>query len=117
MIAKILRIARVGKFQDYKAKGDTELRRLTLVYGENAKGKTTITSILRSLQTGEPHYITGRKKLSQTDKCIDNWFRRRPASRRISKSNVEYRTRNLGKAQLHRQSCTMMTVSQLDSCR
>lgn len=67
MIVKFLRIARVGKFNDYKPKGDTELRRLTLIYGENAKGKTTVTSILRSLQTGQPHHITGRKKLSQAD--------------------------------------------------
>lgn len=66
MIEKIIGIANVGKFTDYRARGDVSFRRLTLIYAENAKGKTTLTAILRSLQAGEGRFVNERKTLGST---------------------------------------------------
>jgi wobble nucleotide-excising tRNase len=44
-----------------------ELRKLTLVYAENARGKTTLAAILRSLSTGEPLPINERRRLGATN--------------------------------------------------
>lgn len=63
MIEKFVRIRSVGKFDDYAFSDDVSLRRLTLLYGENAAGKTTLSAILRSLMTGETGYIEERRRL------------------------------------------------------
>ncbi|MHA1289605.1 MAG: AAA family ATPase, partial [Candidatus Thorarchaeota archaeon] len=38
-------------------------RKLTLVFAENGRGKTTLCAIFRSLQTGQPEFILERKTL------------------------------------------------------
>jgi wobble nucleotide-excising tRNase len=53
MLKKITEITRVGRFIGYTAAGVGQYGKLTLVFGENAKGKTTLTAILRSAQTGD----------------------------------------------------------------
>lgn len=63
MIEKIIRIRNVGKFADYSAFGDVTMKRLTLIYAENARGKTTLTAILRSLNTGDGRFVNERKTL------------------------------------------------------
>ncbi|MBM4285781.1 MAG: hypothetical protein FJ128_11120 [Deltaproteobacteria bacterium] len=60
MLRKVISIKNVGRFFNYRAAGDVELRRYTLVFAENARGKTTICAILRSLQSGDPAYVIGR---------------------------------------------------------
>jgi wobble nucleotide-excising tRNase len=54
MIEKIIKIKGVGKFTDYSNRTtptwDGSLKPLTLIYGENGIGKTTFTSILKSLK-------------------------------------------------------------------
>jgi wobble nucleotide-excising tRNase len=67
MIKKIISIKRTGKFADYSCKGDVSLKRLTLIYAENARGKTTLAAILRSLSDGQPDPITERCTLGQAD--------------------------------------------------
>ena len=67
MLEKIVQIKSIGCFRDYAAKGDVSLRKLTLVYAENGRGKTTLCAILRSLETGQPEFIAERKTLSVTD--------------------------------------------------
>ena len=37
--------------------------RFTFIYADNGSGKTTFCNILRSLKTGQPQYVTGRKTL------------------------------------------------------
>ncbi len=49
MIHKIERITSIGKFRNYQATGDVAFKKLTLLYGDNGGGKTTLTAILRSL--------------------------------------------------------------------
>jgi wobble nucleotide-excising tRNase len=63
MLEKIVKIKNIGRFRDYAAKGDVSFRKLTLVYAENGRGKTTFCAILRSLQSGQPEFIAERKTL------------------------------------------------------
>ena len=42
-------------------------RKLTLLFAENGRGKTTLCAILRSLQTGQHEFIAERKTLGTSD--------------------------------------------------
>lgn len=66
MIEKFISIINVGKFTNHSASGDTTLRKLTLIYGENGGGKTTLTSVLRCLRTDDPKILNQRKSLGST---------------------------------------------------
>lgn len=67
MLEKIVQIKSIGRFRDYNANGDVTFRKLTLIYAENGRGKTTLCAILRSLQTGRPEFVSERKTLGATD--------------------------------------------------
>ena len=67
MLRKIISVKRIGRFHNYSAVGDMELRRYTLISGANGTGKTTICAILRSLKTGNPSEIKGRHTISDTE--------------------------------------------------
>lgn len=66
MLEKIVQIKSIGRFRNYAANGDVTFRKLTLVYAENGRGKTTLCAILRSLQTGQREFITERKTLADS---------------------------------------------------
>jgi wobble nucleotide-excising tRNase len=66
LLEKIVQIKSIGRFRNYAANGDVKFRKLTLVYAENGRGKTTFCAILRSLQTGQPEFIAERKTLAVT---------------------------------------------------
>jgi wobble nucleotide-excising tRNase len=66
MINKILGIKSVGKFVNYSSKGDVEFRKLTLIFGENGRGKTMLSAILRSLATGDATCLLERKTVRST---------------------------------------------------
>lgn len=63
MLKKFIAIKGVGKFRNCLAIGDIEFRKLSLVYGENSRGKTTLAAILRSLQSGDPNPVLERRTL------------------------------------------------------
>lgn len=63
MINKIIALSNIGRFEDYSAIGDVEFRKLNLIYGENGKGKSTLTAIYRSLKSNDPMVITERATL------------------------------------------------------
>ncbi|MBX6362147.1 MAG: AAA family ATPase [Acidobacterium ailaaui] len=67
MLEKIVQIKNIGRYLDYAAKGDVTFRKLTLIYAENGRGKTTLCAILRSLQSGRPEFISERQTLGATD--------------------------------------------------
>ncbi len=67
MLEKFVQIKSIGRFRAYSANGDVTFRKLTLVYAENGRGKTTLCAILRSLQSGQSEYIAERKTLGTTD--------------------------------------------------
>ncbi len=57
MIKRIIKIKGVGKFFDFSLKASSlwngEFKPITLIYGENGIGKTTLTSIIRSLKNDD----------------------------------------------------------------
>jgi wobble nucleotide-excising tRNase len=63
MLKKIVAIKNVGRFRNSAAAGNPELRKYTLIQGANGFGKTTLCSVLRSLNTGDGSLILGRKTL------------------------------------------------------
>lgn len=84
MLEKIVQIKNVGRFRNYNATGDMAFRKLTLVYAENGRGKTTLCAILRSLQSGQAEYIAERKTLAATS----------PASVHLRLSGANYQFTN-----------------------
>ncbi len=53
MIRKLRLVRAIGQFDSVDSAATIDLAKLTLVYAENARGKTTLAAILRSLSTGE----------------------------------------------------------------
>ncbi len=66
MIHKIEKLISIGKFRNYQAFGDVAFKKLTLFYGDNGGGKTTLTAIFRSLTQNKPELIRRRKSTNQT---------------------------------------------------
>jgi wobble nucleotide-excising tRNase len=62
-IKQVKHIGSVGRFRSCAAEGDVTFKRYTLIFGENGRGKTTLCSILRSLEMNNPDIIMGRKTL------------------------------------------------------
>ena len=67
MLKKVVRIHNVGRLHRADAQGDQEFRPLTLIHAGNARGKTTLCEVLRSLKTGDPDYLVGRRTLAQSN--------------------------------------------------
>lgn len=66
MINKIERLVSIGKFRNYQAAGQVNFQKLTLIYGDNGGGKTTLTSVLRSLTTNKPEIVRSRISTNHT---------------------------------------------------
>ncbi len=66
MISKIHHIHSVGRFSDFTAKEPVVFGKLTLIFGENGTGKSTLSDILRSLTEEEPRRLAGRESLART---------------------------------------------------
>jgi wobble nucleotide-excising tRNase len=64
MINNIQLLRNIGQFESVSAGAHIALARLTLLYAENGRGKTTLGAILRSLATGDPLPIAERRRLS-----------------------------------------------------
>ncbi|MGG4553042.1 AAA family ATPase [Paenibacillus humicus] len=63
MIKKIINIKNTGKFRSFIAKSGVQFNRMNIIYSENGRGKTTLSSIFRSLNEQNPELIVGRKTL------------------------------------------------------
>jgi wobble nucleotide-excising tRNase len=63
MLTKLIAIKNVGRFLHSSTPGSPRLAKYTYIVGANGYGKTTICAILRSLKTGDPSPILGRKTL------------------------------------------------------
>lgn len=66
-LKKVVSLKNIGRFKNLVARGDVQLKRLTLIYGLNGHGKTTLTGVLRSLATGDRAYIDERVTLGATE--------------------------------------------------
>ena len=60
MIESIKCIKNLGPFERVEG---VKLGKFTLVYGENGRGKTMLSEVFRSLATGAPELVEGRKRL------------------------------------------------------
>lgn len=63
MITNFQLLRNVGRFDSVNAGTQLPLTKLTLVYAENGRGKTTLASILRSLGNGDAVPIAERQRL------------------------------------------------------
>lgn len=63
MIEHIQLLRNVGLFDNVNPPPQTALAPFTLIYGENARGKTTLAAVLRSLATGNPQLVVERHRL------------------------------------------------------
>ena len=64
MINSISLLRNVGQFDSVNSGANIPLARLTLIYAENGRGKTTLAAVLRSLATGDPIPIAERRRLA-----------------------------------------------------
>ncbi|MDZ4133335.1 MAG: hypothetical protein U1E11_09395, partial [Dethiobacteria bacterium] len=62
MIKRITHICDIGCYSRCHA-ANIQLEKLSLIYGENCYGKSTLCDIIRSLADDNPIYITGRKTI------------------------------------------------------
>lgn len=60
MINKVERLVSIGKFRNYQTAGQVNFKKMTLIYGDNGGGKTTLTSIFRSLTNNNPEIVRSR---------------------------------------------------------
>lgn len=68
MIKKIIKIKGVGRFKAFDSRNDDyAFDKTTIIFGYNTYGKSTLTSIFRSLKDGNKNYIYGRKTLGFND--------------------------------------------------
>ena len=63
MIENIRLLEGIGTFDSDSAASSLSLKRLTLIYGENGCGKTTLAAVLRSLATKDSQLINERHRL------------------------------------------------------
>src|SRR5258705_13164273 len=64
MISRLRLLRNIGSFDSVAEGANIPLARLTLVYAENGRGKTTLAAILRSLASGDPVPIAERRRLA-----------------------------------------------------
>ncbi|MBC6443575.1 MAG: AAA family ATPase [Rhodobacteraceae bacterium] len=67
MLKKIISVRNVGRFRNSTERGNPQFKKYTFIYGANGSGKTTLCAVLRSLQTGDPAHILGRKTVAAKD--------------------------------------------------
>ena len=94
MINKVIHIKNVGKFTDYSVNTtptwNGEFRPITLVYGQNGIGKTTFTSILKSLKENDALLYQLRTFGTRNSPEVSIKFDDHPAP--IKYSNAEWDT-------------------------
>jgi wobble nucleotide-excising tRNase len=66
VINRIQLLRNVGQFDSVNGAASIALSRLTLIYAENGRGKTTLAAILRSLGSNDPVHIAERRRLGAT---------------------------------------------------
>lgn len=67
MIKKILKISGVGKFKNFSSNhDDLTFKKNTVIFGFNTYGKSTLTTIFRSLKISDQGYIEGKRTFGHT---------------------------------------------------
>ena len=63
MTIEFTKVESLGRFQDFGPEAALKFEPLTLIYGPNAGGKTTSSTILHSVSANLPNLLMGRRKL------------------------------------------------------
>lgn len=63
IISKILRLQNVGLLQDATQTGAISLGKVTAVYADNGRGKSTLATVLRACQLGDAGRLNARKTI------------------------------------------------------
>jgi wobble nucleotide-excising tRNase len=63
VVRSINLLRNIGRFDNVNAGAQLGFSKLTVIYAENARGKSTLAAILRSLATGRPELINERSRL------------------------------------------------------
>ena len=66
MIKNLKLLRNIGLFDSVSEGAKIDLGKLTLLYADNARGKTTLAEVLRSLADNDPSLISQRKRLSSS---------------------------------------------------
>src|SRR4051812_11692091 len=64
MIQRLQMLRNIGQFDSVTAGANLPLERLTVIYAENGRGKTTLAAIFRSLGMGDPLPVNERHRLA-----------------------------------------------------
>src|SRR5258706_2853133 len=67
MIRKILKLQNVGLLQDATQNADVTLARVTAIYADNGRGKSTLASVFRACQLGDSGRLNARKTIDTTN--------------------------------------------------
>src|SRR5258707_15351172 len=67
MLTRFKRLQNIGQFQDTGSPATSPLLQYVLIYAENGRGKTTLSSIFHSLASGDPLRINERSRLGSPD--------------------------------------------------
>ncbi|MEY0826279.1 AAA family ATPase [Providencia rettgeri] len=74
MLERIQKITSVGLFHDTKA-DKLKFKKISMIYGDNGRGKSTLSSILRSYTSKRPDILINRKTLNSTlEQSVDLLF-------------------------------------------
>ncbi len=90
MIRRINKLKNIGRFVDLKSQGGTQgdFAKVNVIYAPNSGGKTTLCDVFRSLGTGKPDYILGRKRFGATSPIeIEMLFHGTPAPKSVLAGN------------------------------
>jgi wobble nucleotide-excising tRNase len=68
MIKSIDLLRNIGRFDDVSTGASLKFNKLTVIYAENARGKSTLAAILRSLSSGRSELINERARLGTTNR-------------------------------------------------
>lgn len=62
-VTNIQLLRNIGQFDDVSAGTRLPFNKLTLIYAENGRGKTTLSAVMHSVATGDPQLINERQRL------------------------------------------------------
>ena len=69
MTLEFTKAENLGSLQNFGPKGAVKFAPLTFIYGPNAGGKTTCSTVLHSVSANLPALMIGRLKLRTGDAC------------------------------------------------
>lgn len=67
MISRIVMLKNVGLFKDATLNGAIDLGKVTVIYGENGRGKSTLSAIIRACSQRDSGRIQARKTIDSQD--------------------------------------------------